>query len=911
VSQGKLPARGGWRVGLARKYALFAAFAISLALGLNGLIGIFFAFEDQRALVARVQQEQAQSSAQRIGAFIGDILRQFDWVSVGPGSAGSNEDLRLEGLRLLRHAPAILDLRLIGKDGRERLALSRIEPDRLGSGADWSQDESFRRAAAEGKFHGEVEFRRGSEPYLRLGKRMVNPEDGVVLATVNLTFIRDLVTRLKVGEKGRAYIIDRNGRLIAHPDLRLVLRNTNLAGLFAEAGHGAPGSGGSVAMRDVEGRKVLSVVTPVPELGWRVVVDLPQSEAYLPIYASIQRSLLVLVAALVVAVIASILLARRLVAPVRALTEGAARIGEGRLDERIAIATGDELQRLGDQFNLMAQRLKESRSALEDKVNERTAALALALDQASTGQRAAEQARRIAENATLAKSRFLAVVGHDIRTPLSGVLGVLEILDRRRLSQRDRRLVEMAAASGETLVDLANATLDLSRLEAGTESLDIRDYEPATLLATAAALMRPAAERKDLALDTAIAPVAGLRLRGDASKLNRIVLNLLRNAISFTETGEVVLAASYEPGEARAAGTLVVSVRDTGIGVEPQMQARIFQDFVQVDPETGRRAGGVGLGLAICTKLAELMGGTVSLDSMVGRGSTFTLKLPAAVAAQPARTPAVAAPEKPLSVLVVDDEPVTREVSRIMLGRDGHKVLTAASGEAALTLLARRRVDVVLLDMHMTGLDGLQTARAIRSLKDVEQPMIVVLTADVSPETMRRLRQAGLTTILSKPATSAALRQALARNPRRGARLAGHKLSAEATVDERFLAEQSRLLGAPRMAKLLALFATVSQTLIAELERALAQGDRPALQRAAHQFASSASALGLGQAVSVAGMIEAEAEGAPLATLTAAVSELARLRTEALAALATGKPEPGEREAPARQEPRSAKMPSL
>jgi signal transduction histidine kinase/CheY-like chemotaxis protein/HPt (histidine-containing phosphotransfer) domain-containing protein len=897
------------RGGLARKYALFTGFAISLALAFNGLVGIFFAFEDQRALVARVQQEQAQSASQRIGAFVGDIMRQLDWLSVGPGNAGSSEDLRLEGLRLLRHAPAILDLRLVAADGRERLMLSRIAPDRIGSGEDRSQDASFRNAAAQGSFYGEVEFRRGSEPYLRLGKRMANPADGVVLATLNLTFIRDLVTRLKVGQAGRAYIVERSGRLIAHPDLRFVLRNTNLAGLLREAEAGDAVLRGSLSTRDIEGRQVLSVLTPVPELGWRVVIDLPQSEAYAPIVASIQRSLLVLAAALLIAVLTSILLSRRLVAPVRALTEGAARIGEGRLDERIAIRTGDELQELGDQFNLMAGRLEESRNRLEDKVSERTAALASALDQASSGQRAAESARRVAEEATLAKSRFLAVVGHDIRTPLSGVLGVLEILDRRRLTQRDRKLLDMASTSGETLINLANATLDLSRLEAGTESLEIRDYEPAALLTATAALMRPAAERKDLVLRVDTGSLAGRRLSGDASKINRIVLNLLRNAISFTDAGTIDLRAGFEAGE--GAGTLVISVADTGIGIEPAMQGRIFQDFVQVDPETGRRAGGVGLGLAICSKLVALMGGTLQLASTVGQGSIFTVRLPAPAATATGRPAAAPSQERPLTVLVVDDEPVTREVSRIMVGRNGHKAVTAASGEAAVALLARKTVDVVLLDMHMTGMDGLETARAIRALPTIAQPAIVILTADVSPETMRRLRQAGLSTVVPKPATSAALRQALARSPRRGTRVAGVRLDAKAAIDEEFLADQSRLIGQPRMAKLVALFASVSATLAGDLERALAVSDRPGLERAAHQLASSASALGLGQVVGAAAAVEADAAQAPMAQLGQAVAELIRLREQALAALAARKPVAVVREPTEAQELRSAKIPSL
>ncbi len=904
------PAQAARRRGpLARKYTVFVASALALALGLNGLIGTFFAFSDQRALVVRVQQEQAQSAAQRIGGFIGDIVRQLDWAAASSETGSPGEEARLDGLRLLRQISSIIELRQVDRNGREIIALSRSERDSIGSGRDWSSDALFREALRDGSAHGAIEFRRGSEPHMRLARRSAS--GGVALATVNLTFIRELVTRLKVGEAGRAYAVQRSGRLIAHPDLRFVLRNTDLSPLLrahagGDASRGAQSPGLSTI--DMEGRPVLSVLAAVPDLDWFVVVDLPRWEAFAPIYASIIRSVGVLAAALLLAVIGAVLLSRRLVAPVRALSEGAARIGEGRLEERIAIDTGDELEELGAQFNLMAERLEEGRAALEDKVAQRTAALALALDQASAGQRAADQARMVAEEATRAKSRFLAVVGHDIRTPLSGVLGVLEILDRKRMSQRDRRLVEMAAVSGETLINLANATLDLSRLEAGTEALDLRDYEPGPLLAAAAALLRPSAERKSLELKLELDGVAKARLHGDPARINRVVLNLLSNAVAFTDAGEITLRAEFASAGPEQPPNLFITVRDTGIGIEPTMQGRIFQDFVQVDPETGRRSGGVGLGLAICSKLVALMGGTLSLESAPGEGSAFTVRLPAEAARASASAETGKEIDEPLTVLVVDDEPVTREVARIMIGKAGHRALTAASGEAALALLARQRVDVVLLDMHMTGINGIETAQTIRAMAAIAQPEIVALTADVSPETMRRLRQAGLGTILSKPATSASLLQALGRGRKRRGRVHGVTLMTDSAVDRGFLDQQERLIGGSRLGELFALFATVSEAQIASLREALGAADRKGVERAAHQFASSASALGLGQAVSQATAIETAAASAPLDELSDSVARLAQARTDALESLRAGRPAAAARPA---QALRSAKIPSL
>lgn len=873
AEQGGSPqARGG----LTRKYTIFVAVAICLALGLNTAIASLFAFSDQKALLVRVQQEQARAAAQRIGAFVADIMNDLDWASHGGTGSGTPQERHLDGLRLLRQAPAILDLRQIDQAGREEFFLSRFVRDRIGGGADWSADAGFQAALAQGRSYGEIEFRRGSEPHMVLLRRSASAPHRVVRATVNLVFIRDVVSRLKVGRAGRAYIVTRSGRLIAHPDLRFVLRNTSLARLVDA--HGEAGSSGAgLSMTDIEGRRVLSVTAAVPNLDWNVVVDLPESEAFAPIYGSILRSLALLAVVLVAAVLAGIALSRKLVAPIRALGAGAARIGKGELNERIDIRTGDELQELGEQFNQMAGRLAESRTALEDKVAERTAALASALALASAGQKAAEEATR-------AKSRFLAVVGHDIRTPLSGVLGVLELVDRGRLSQRDRRLLAMAATSGEALLDLANATLDLSRLEAGTESLDLRDFELDALLSATAALMRPLAEQKGLVLNLR-PPSRGLRLHGDPGKLHRILVNLLRNAISFTEQGEVAFGADLQVGPASPGLELTLSVRDTGIGIEPAMQDQIFRDFVQVDPQTGRRNGGAGLGLAICSKLAELMGGSISVASARGQGSTFSARLPVA-AARAARRAGEAPIGQVQRILVVDDDPVTREVARLMAVKAGHRAQAVASGEAAVRLLRKRAFDLILVDMHMGGMDGIETVLSIRALPAIPPPRIVALTADVSPETMRRMRAVGLATILSKPVTSAALLQAIGGKGRRSGRGPVVALSPDQPVDLGFFQNQRGLIGEARTRQLVSLFASVSGTILNGMRGALQTVERGELARSAHQLASSAGAVGLGRVFALATTLERDAPVAEATALARAIEAIDRACREALAALA-------------------------
>lgn len=882
---------------LVRKYAVFVASALCLALAFNGVVNTVFAFRDQHALVVRVQQEKAQVAAQRIGQFVSDIMRQLDWVSqVGP-TLNPTEDLRLDGLRLMRQTQAITELAQIDREGREFVALSRTDRDRTNSGIDWSDSEAFRGAQKDGEYYGPVRFRRGSEPYMDLAKTGLAPRRDVAVATINLTYIWSLMSRLRVGEEGRAYVVDGSGRLIAHPDLRFVLRDTQLGGVVAAHARADAASATyrGLSMRDLEGRTVLSVMAPVPWLDWRVVVDLPEGEAFAPIYDSILRSLAVLVFVLALAVLASILLSRRMAAPIRALSAGAARIGEGHLDERIDIRSGDELEQLGGEFNRMAERLRESRSALEEKVEERTRALAQALERAFTEHRAADAARQAAEQATQAKSRFLAVVGHDIRTPLSGILGVLEIIDRRRMGKRDRRLVEMALTSGETLIDLANATLDLSRLEAGTEELDLRDFEPRTLLGAAAALIRPAAEKKGLELALAFSGFGDARVHGDPGKISRVVLNLLRNAVSFTGAGVIRLEAELLPSDG-SGQTLRVAVSDTGLGIAADMQERIFHDFVQADGGSGRVDGGVGLGLAICRKLADLLGGSLTVTSEIGRGSRFCFAAPVG-AARGVGEPQELVAAATARVLVVDDEPITREVAQIMVGRAGHLAQMARSGEEAVEILRTTPIDVVLLDMHMSGMDGVETIAAIRALPGIRQPRIIALTADMSPETAQRLREVGLSTILSKPATSKALRQALSGRKRPVAAAPPIVLDQNRPIDERFFASQRDLVGDERLARLIDLFTAISLEQLAAMRRAAGEGDGASVERLAHQLASAAGAIGLGRVFVSATQIEEDARQAGQGELTAMVEALAQWREEALAGLAAIAVDPHGREA--------------
>jgi len=364
--------------------ALFVA-VVSLALVANGVFDVYFSYQEQKTSLVRIQREQAEAAAGKIGQFISEIESQVGWTTQLPWSAGTLEQRRFDALRLLRQVPAITELAEIDSTGHEQLRVSRLAMEVVGSGNDVSKEPAFTEAVAHKVYYGPVYFRRESEPYMTLSQAGTRRDTGVSIAQVNLKLIWDVLSKIKFAGHGRAYVVDAAGRLIAHPDISLVLRNTDVSQLSQVRSARAKVAGNIDEQvqeaEDVEGHKVLTASAPVAPLGWLVFVETPIEEAYAPLYASIEWTGLVLLGALALAFGAGMFLARRMVVPIQALRAGAARIGSGDLNQRIAIKTGDEVEALADQFNDMAGRLQESYADLEHKVEARTHELTESLQQ--------------------------------------------------------------------------------------------------------------------------------------------------------------------------------------------------------------------------------------------------------------------------------------------------------------------------------------------------------------------------------------------------------------------------------------------------------------------------------------------------------------------------------------------------
>lgn len=370
----------------------------------------------------------------------------------------------------------------------------------------------------------------------------------------------------------------------------------------------------------------------------------------------------------------------------------------------------------------------------------------------------AQRQREWAERASEAKSSFLATMGHEIRTPMTGVLGMSELLLKSPLDARQRGHVEAIRRSGDLMLRLVNDALDLARIEAGKLELADEAFDLRAMLQQAAGLLRPLADAKGLVFEVRLDADAPRWVRGDGQRMQQIVLNLAGNAIKFTEVGRVDLHLAR-----RADGQAVISVRDTGPGLDAEQQSRLFRRFEQGEGNlTARRHGGSGLGLAICQELAAAMGGGIAVESAPGTGSTFRLQVPLPDAlAPPDSAPAAAAPAAARDILVVEDDPVVAQVIVGLLAAQGHRVEHAAHGLAALAALRERRFALVFLDLDLPGLSGFEVARMVGTGEGA--PPLVALSARADPQVEERTAQAGMHAFLRKPVRGEDLAEAVRR----------------------------------------------------------------------------------------------------------------------------------------------------
>jgi two-component system, NtrC family, sensor kinase len=603
------------------KYTVVVVALVAAAVLSVGLTELYFSYQDSKRALARVERDKASAAAASITQQMQDLVRQLVTVAQptvangGPGLIERNQDFH----RLLGREKLISQLRYLDATGRERVRTSPLEIDRLDSGIDRSRSPVFLRARSREPFFGVVYFQRGSQPHMSVA--VAEPGGtGVVVAEIDLAFVRQVIERARIGTTGYAYAVDRRGVLIDHPDRNLVLRHTSFASLpQVRAALLAPVRAPDAVTtgHDLDGMEVLSAHQPIESLGWHVFVEEPLSEAFAPLESAIWRTALLLVAFLLLAVATAYFLARRLVRPIESIQAAAAQIGSGALDMRIENTSHDELGALAEEFNRMAAQLQESYAGLEQKVQERTQELATALAELD------EKSRQL-EAASRHKSEFLANMSHELRTPLNAILGFSQLLRERvfgELNEKQEEYLDDILGSANHLLALINDILDLSKVEAGQIELQVAPFSLREALERGVVMVRERATRDGVQVVVTDIPDVDTVV-GDERRVRQVIFNLLSNAVKFTPVGgEVDVSAIQVNGEVR------VSVSDTGPGIAPEDHARIFEEFQQTDAGAAQREG-TGLGLALSKRLVELHGGRIWVDSELGHGSTFVFTLP-------------------------------------------------------------------------------------------------------------------------------------------------------------------------------------------------------------------------------------------------------------------------------------------
>ena len=522
-----------------------------------------------------------------------------------------------------------------------------------------------------------------------------------------------------------------------------------------------------------------------------------------------------------------------------------------------------------------------------------------------------EYERQRAEQASAAKSQFLAMMSHELRTPLTGVMGMAELLQTDDLSAKQADRVRRLSQSASSLLDLLNDLLDFSKIEAKRMVIEEIPFRMRDVVGAVRDLLQPVALEKHISLTWTVDPTAHGLFIGDPTRIRQVLINLVSNAIKFTESGEVAVKIAREIGREKTV-RLTIEVADTGIGISPEQVGRLFEPFVQADEGTTRRFGGTGLGLAISRRLVEAMDGEISVTSELGVGSTFRAAIPARIAAESDEIPGAADTASGAAevkqtgrVLVAEDVETTRYLMVNMLSRMGHVVEAVADGAEAIRAAKTGIFDIILMDMQMPVTDGVEATRAIRALDSTRANIpIIALTADVLRENHTKFLSAGVNSVLTKPVDWVSLTAELNRQlapvngkaeaPVHQTAMASADAGQESAVlDDTLLAELGDAVGHDVLATMLATFQKNMLQYRDELVKVDDAGDLKGIKNTAHALKGLCAQFGAVHASKVAATFERPE--ATLEDIRSELPELTRSTKDAARAVReyTAKPRPG------------------
>jgi signal transduction histidine kinase len=604
---------------LSAKYIAVFALLVAVPVICTSVYLLNSSYQDNKRALTRLQQEKAKSVSVTIDQYFTDVIARMRSVQ-GQYLSFTALGATLAPL-LVTDATAAFYI-----DGAGRKTLATAGGGLFRPPGDFSHQPNVEQSRATGVYYGRAYAPRAlSNPDARVMEVVVRARkggsyraagvSGFVGETLDLSAIQDLVRRTRLGTSGYVYAVDAQGAPIAYPNASAFTHRSLRLPQVTKAL--ASSSTGSTVGRNFRGQKVLSTWATVAPVGWKVFVEQPESAVFAPVRGKIWRTALLLAAFLAAGITLSVLLARRLVRPIKQMRTAAARIGAGAYDERIDLRRRDELGGLADELNGMAASLQASVQSLEQRVEERTLELQQALAELS-------QKGRQLEVASEHKSEFLANMSHELRTPLNAIIGFSQVLRKRmfgEINAKQEEYLDDILSSGNHLLSLINDVLDLSKVEAGQVELEVATFSLREALERGVVMVREPAVKKGVRLSLTLAPAVDL-VDGDERRLRQVVYNLLSNAVKFTPGGGCIDVAS-----SRVNGEVRVTVADTGPGIAPEDHERIFEEFQQTYVGVDQREG-TGLGLALSKRLVELHGGRIWVESEPGQGSRFVFTLP-------------------------------------------------------------------------------------------------------------------------------------------------------------------------------------------------------------------------------------------------------------------------------------------